>query len=121
MDRLSGGGGTSVKSSSSSIYSTGGQQQHQPALSSSYMTGQYMYSQNYAQYPGPGAQYLHHHQHHQPQNYTTAHQPQSYGTVVQGYGGGQSSANSSPAYNAHHKKASVRNGDVMKRCRLQAA
>ncbi|XP_058800519.1 IQ motif and SEC7 domain-containing protein 1 isoform X2 [Phymastichus coffea] len=106
MDRL----GAPSKSSvgNGSIYSSGGGG-GQPALSSSYMTGQYMYSQNYAQYPGPGAQYLH-----QP-SYA---QPQSYGAVVQGYGG-QTMASSAHAY--PHKKASVRNGDVMKRCRLQAA
>ncbi|XP_008216907.1 IQ motif and SEC7 domain-containing protein 1 isoform X3 [Nasonia vitripennis] len=107
MDRLGpskgvGGGGSLYTSSSSS--------QAQPALSSSYMTGQYMYSQNYAHAPYPGAgiqQY--------PQQYS---QPQSYGPVVQGYGG--QSAQSAYQQTCH-KKPSVRNGDVMKRCRLQAA
>ena len=77
------------------------------------MTGQYMYSQNYAHTPYPGAglqQY--------PQHHAGYAQPQSYGPVVQGYGGQPAQ---SPYQQSCHKKPSVRNGDVMKRCRLQAA
>ncbi|XP_014217148.1 IQ motif and SEC7 domain-containing protein 1 isoform X2 [Copidosoma floridanum] len=105
-----GGSGSIYASSQPHHHNSHHQHQHQqqPALSSSYMTGQYMYSQNYAHapYAGPGVQptYV-------QQQYTS--QPQSYGPVVQGYGGqpGQ----------ACHKKSTVRNGDVMKRCRLQGA
>lgn len=42
-------------------------------------------------------------------------QPQSYGTMVQGYGGQPQSA----YQQNHHKKGTIRNGDVLKRCRLQ--
>jgi IQ motif/SEC7 domain-containing protein len=98
MDRL-GKGQTSVCGYSSPS---------QPALSSSYMTGQYMYSQNYAHGPYPQ-------QYQQQGNYGQA---QSYGPHVQAYGG---QVIQSPYQQSCHKKSSMRNGDVMKRCRLQAA
>lgn len=85
----------------------------QTSLTTSYITGQsYVQSQNYA---------------HGPYNSTSnvrvyAHagynQPQSYGTMVQGYGGQPQAA----GYQQNHlKKGPVRNGDVLKRCRLQNA
>ncbi|CAL7939059.1 unnamed protein product [Xylocopa violacea] len=85
----------------------------QTSLTTSYITGQsYVQSQNYA---------------HGPYNTTSnfrvyAHagynQPQSYGTMVQGYGGQPQPA----GYQQNHlKKGPVRNGDVLKRCRLQTA
>lgn len=85
----------------------------QTSLTTSYITGQsYVQSQNYA---------------HGPYNSTSnvrvyAHagynQPQSYGTMVQGYGGQPQAT----GYQQNHlKKGPVRNGDVLKRCRLQNA
>ncbi|KAG9434663.1 IQ motif and SEC7 domain-containing protein 1 isoform X1 [Apis mellifera carnica] len=87
----------------------------QTSLTTSYITGQsYVQSQNY------GA-------HGVPYNSTSnvrvyAHagynQPQSYGTMVQGYGGQPQAT----GYQQNHlKKGPVRNGDVLKRCRLQNA
>lgn len=124
MDRL--GNATKSYSGSGGVYTSGSQ----PTLSSSYMTGQYMYNQNYAHapYAGPGVQPTYHNQQQQlqqqqqqQQQYHTnyGHQPQSYGQVVQGYGG--QSGQNIYQQNSCHKKSSVRNGDVMKRCRLQAA
>lgn len=91
-------------------YSSGSQ----TSLSTSYITGQsYMQGQNYASH-GPyttSAQVY-------PHNVAAYSQPQSYGTMVQGYGGQPQSA----GYQQNHlKKGSVRNGDVLKRCRLQTA
>ncbi|XP_011064908.1 PREDICTED: IQ motif and SEC7 domain-containing protein 1 isoform X5 [Acromyrmex echinatior] len=81
----------------------------------SYITGQsYMQNQNYAHgppYPAASVQVYSH-------NATGYSQPQSYGTMVQGFGGQPQSA----GYQQNHlKKGSVRNGDVLKRCRLQTA
>ncbi|XP_018395210.1 PREDICTED: IQ motif and SEC7 domain-containing protein 1 isoform X2 [Cyphomyrmex costatus] len=81
----------------------------------SYITGQsYMQNQNYAHgppYPAAGVQVYSH-------NATGYSQPQSYGTIVQAFGGQPQSA----GYQQNHlKKGSVRNGDVLKRCRLQTA
>lgn len=92
-------------------YSSGSQ----TSLSTSYITGQsYMQGQNYAShgpYPTASVQVY-------PHN-TAYSQPQSYGTMVQGYGGQPQSA---AGYQQNHlKKGSVRNGDVLKRCRLQTA
>ncbi|CAB0041630.1 unnamed protein product [Trichogramma brassicae] len=132
MDRLGPG------NKGSGLYSSTGQ----PALSSSYMTGQYMYSQsNYAHTPYPGVQPQHHQQYVQhPTSYVPssvvgasvagAVEPQAYGGVggggvVQAYGGPhhhhQQLGPQSPYQQSCHKKSSVRNGDVTKRCRLQAA
>ncbi|XP_014223054.2 IQ motif and SEC7 domain-containing protein 1 isoform X2 [Trichogramma pretiosum] len=131
MDRLGPG------SKGSGLYSSTGQ----PALSSSYMTGQYMYSQsNYAHTPYPGVQPQHHQQYVQhPTSYVPSSvvgasvaasvEPQAYGVggggVVQAYGGPhhhhQQLGPQSPYQQSCHKKSSVRNGDVTKRCRLQAA
>ncbi|XP_025159682.1 IQ motif and SEC7 domain-containing protein 1 isoform X3 [Harpegnathos saltator] len=92
-------------------YSSGSQ----TSLSTSYITGQsYMQGQSYAShgpYPSASVQVYPH---------STAYsQPQSYGTMVQGYGGQPQSAT---GYQQNHlKKGSVRNGDVLKRCRLQTA
>ncbi|XP_014481988.1 PREDICTED: IQ motif and SEC7 domain-containing protein 1 isoform X4 [Dinoponera quadriceps] len=92
-------------------YSSGSQ----TSLSTSYITGQsYMQGQNYAShgpYPSASVQVYPH---------STAYsQPQSYGTMVQGFGGQPQSA---AGYQQNHlKKGSVRNGDVLKRCRLQTA
>ncbi|CAK9823471.1 IQ motif and SEC7 domain-containing protein 1 [Anthophora retusa] len=91
------------------VYSSGSQ----TSLTTSYITGQsYVQSQNYG---------------HGPYNSTSnvrvyAHagynQPQSYGTMVQGYGGQPQAT----GYQQNHlKKGPVRNGDVLKRCRLQTA
>lgn len=94
-------------------YSSGSQ----TSLSTSYITGQsYMQGQNYASSHGPYAtasvQVAY------PHNAAAYSQPQSYGTMVQGYGGQPQSA----GYQQNHlKKGSVRNGDVLKRCRLQTA
>lgn len=82
----------------------------------SYITGQsYMQNQNYgaSSYPSANMQIY---PSHGSTNYL---QPQSYGTVVQGFGGQPQSA----AYQQSQilKKGSVRNGDVLKRCRLQTA
>ncbi|XP_032672706.1 IQ motif and SEC7 domain-containing protein 1 isoform X3 [Odontomachus brunneus] len=92
-------------------YSSGSQ----TSLSTSYITGQsYMQGQNYAShgpYPTASVQVY-------PHN-TAYSQPQSYGTMVQGFGGQPQSA---AGYQQNHlKKGSVRNGDVLKRCRLQTA
>ncbi|XP_044591562.1 IQ motif and SEC7 domain-containing protein 1 isoform X2 [Cotesia glomerata] len=90
------------------VYSTSGSQ---TSLSTSYITGQsYMQSQNYghAAYPTQTMQVYPH---------TGYSQPQSYGTMVQGYGGQPQSG----YQQTHHKKGSIRNGDVLKRCRLQNA
>lgn len=95
------------------VYSTSGSQ---TSLSTtSYITGQsYMQNQNYAHgpsYPSAGVQMY-------PHGATGYSQPQSYGTMVQGFGGQPQSA----GYQQNHlKKGSVRNGDVLKRCRLQTA
>ncbi|XP_017883217.1 IQ motif and SEC7 domain-containing protein 1 isoform X2 [Ceratina calcarata] len=91
------------------VYSSGSQ----TSLTTSYITGQsYVQNQNYG---------------HGPYNSTSnvrvyAHagynQPQSYGTMVQGYGGQPQAS----GYQQNHlKKGPVRNGDVLKRCRLQTA
>lgn len=81
----------------------------------SYITGQsYMQNQNYAHgppYPAASVQVYSH-------NATGYSQPQSYGTMVQGFGGQPQSAG---YQQSHLKKGSVRNGDVLKRCRLQTA
>ncbi|XP_025075209.1 IQ motif and SEC7 domain-containing protein 1 [Pogonomyrmex barbatus] len=81
----------------------------------SYITGQsYMQNQNYAHglpYPAASVQVY-------PHNTTGYSQPQSYGTIVQGFGGQPQSAG---YQQSHLKKGSVRNGDVLKRCRLQTA
>lgn len=106
MDRLGSGKGQA------GVCGGGFSSSGQPALSSSYMTGQYMYSQNYAHGPYPGAGLQQYQQH---GNYA---QLQSYGPMVQAYGG---QAIQSPYQQTCHKKTSMRNGDVMKRCRLQAA
>lgn len=81
----------------------------------SYITGQsYMQSQNYGASPYPSSSVQIYPSH----GATGYSQPQSYGTVVQGFGGQPQSA----AYQQSHlKKGSVRNGDVLKRCRLQTA
>ncbi|XP_043498007.1 IQ motif and SEC7 domain-containing protein 1 isoform X3 [Polistes fuscatus] len=90
------------------VYSSGSQ----TSLSTSYVTGQsYMQGQNYAHgaYSSPNV--------HTGYPHTTYSQPQSYGTMVQGYGG-----QPQMAYQQNHlKKGTVRNGDVLKRCRLQTA
>ncbi|XP_012265797.2 IQ motif and SEC7 domain-containing protein 1 isoform X2 [Athalia rosae] len=94
--------------SSHGMYSTGSQS----ALSTSYITGQsYIQGQNYihTSYPTTTAQAFPH------GGYNS--QPQSYGAMVQGYGGQPQSSYQQPL----HKKGSVRNGDVLKRCRLQNA
>ncbi|XP_020285023.1 IQ motif and SEC7 domain-containing protein 1 isoform X3 [Pseudomyrmex gracilis] len=90
-------------------YSTSGSQTS--LTTTSYITGQsYMQSQNYGT-PYPSAQ-------HYPHSTTSYSQPQSYGTMVQGFGGQPQSA----GYQQNHlKKGPVRNGDVLKRCRLQTA
>ncbi|XP_067205713.1 IQ motif and SEC7 domain-containing protein 1 isoform X5 [Linepithema humile] len=95
------------------VYSTSGSQ---TSLSTtSYITGQsYMQNQNYAHgppYSSAGVQMY-------PHGATGYSQPQSYGTMVQGYGGQPQSAG---YQQSHLKKGSVRNGDVLKRCRLQTA
>ncbi|XP_015510178.1 IQ motif and SEC7 domain-containing protein 1 isoform X2 [Neodiprion lecontei] len=87
------------------MYSTGSQS----ALSTSYITGQsYIQGQNYihTSYPASTTQAFPH---------AGYPQPQSYGAMVQGYGGQPQSSYQQPL----HKKGSVRNGDVLKRCRLQ--
>ncbi|XP_066598251.1 IQ motif and SEC7 domain-containing protein 1 isoform X5 [Prorops nasuta] len=88
------------------VYSSGSQ----TSLSTSYVTGQsYIQNQNYTHgaYPSNVQVYPH----------TAYSQPQSYGTMVQGYGG-----QPQPAFQQNHmKKGTVRNGDVLKRCRLQTA
>ncbi|KAL0124196.1 hypothetical protein PUN28_006196 [Cardiocondyla obscurior] len=95
------------------MYSSSGSQ---TSLSTtSYITGQsYMQSQNYAHgppYPAASVQVFSH-------NATGYSQPQSYGTMVQGFGGQPQSS----GYQQNHvKKGTVRNGDVLKRCRLQTA
>ncbi|XP_047355444.1 IQ motif and SEC7 domain-containing protein 1 isoform X6 [Vespa velutina] len=90
------------------IYSSGSQ----TSLSTSYVTGQsYMQGQNYVHgaYSSPNV--------HTGYPHTSYSQPQSYGTMVQGYGG-----QPQMGYQQNHlKKGTVRNGDVLKRCRLQTA
>ncbi|XP_031832091.1 brefeldin-resistant Arf-GEF family protein schizo isoform X2 [Nomia melanderi] len=90
------------------VYSSGSQ----TSLTTSYITGQsYVQNQSYAHgpyTPSPSVRVYSH------AGYS---QPQSYGTMVQGYGG-----QPQPAYQQNHlKKGPVRNGDVLKRCRLQTA
>ncbi|XP_015608473.1 IQ motif and SEC7 domain-containing protein 2 isoform X3 [Cephus cinctus] len=88
------------------VYSSGSQ----TPLSTSYITGQsYIQGQNY------GGTYLSSNVQAYP--HTGYPQPQSYGTMVQGYGGQPQSG----YQQQHHKKGSVRNGDVLKRCRIQNA
>nr|XP_050855311.1 IQ motif and SEC7 domain-containing protein 1 isoform X1 [Vespula vulgaris] len=90
------------------VYSSGSQ----TSLSTSYVTGQsYMQGQNYVHgaYSSPNV--------HTGYPHTSYSQPQSYGTMVQGYGG-----QPQMGYQQNHlKKGTVRNGDVLKRCRLQTA
>ncbi|XP_015109486.1 IQ motif and SEC7 domain-containing protein 1 isoform X3 [Diachasma alloeum] len=87
------------------VYSSGSQ----TSLSTSYITGQsYIQGQNYAAYPAAQTVQIYPH---------TYNQPQSYGTMVQAYGGQPQSG----YQQAHHKKGTIRNGDVHKRCRLQTA
>ncbi|XP_043282422.1 IQ motif and SEC7 domain-containing protein 1 isoform X3 [Venturia canescens] len=95
--------------SSHGVYSSGSQ----TSLSTSYITGQsYMQGQNYVHgvYPSSNVQVY---------QYASGayNQPQSYGSMVQGYGGQAQSV----YQQSHHKKGTIRNGDVLKRCRLQAA
>ncbi|XP_043529686.1 IQ motif and SEC7 domain-containing protein 1 isoform X4 [Frieseomelitta varia] len=91
------------------VYSSGSQ----TSLTTSYITGQsYVQNQNYAHGPYNST----------PNVRVYAHagynQPQSYGTIVQGYGGQPQAS----GYQQNHlKKGPVRNGDVLKRCRLQNA
>ncbi|KAK9302414.1 hypothetical protein QLX08_005646 [Tetragonisca angustula] len=91
------------------VYSSGSQ----TSLTTSYITGQsYVQNQNYAHGPYNST----------PNVRVYAHagynQPQSYGTMVQGYGGQPQAS----GYQQNHlKKGPVRNGDVLKRCRLQNA
>ncbi|XP_012280396.1 IQ motif and SEC7 domain-containing protein 1 isoform X2 [Orussus abietinus] len=86
------------------VYSSGSQ----ATLSTSYITGQsYIQSQNYvhSSYPATSQAYPHY------------GQSQNYGTLGQGY-----NTQAQQGYQqAHHKKGPVRNGDVLKRCRLQTA
>ena len=135
MERLNSNKSSSIYGSPNLINSSSQQQQQQqqPALSSSYMTGQYMYSQNYGHTPyNPTPQY-HYQQQHQLNNYV---QPQSYGHIVQGYGGQILTSSGHHHHHHHHHQQyhqqqqqyihqqhnkNKRNGDVMKRCRLQAA
>ncbi|XP_034934125.1 IQ motif and SEC7 domain-containing protein 1 isoform X3 [Chelonus insularis] len=99
--------GQNLGPSTHGVYSSGSQ----TSLSTSYITGQsYMQSQNYGHAPYPS-------QTMQVYPHTGYNQPQSYGTMVQGYGGQPQSG----YQQAHHKKGSIRNGDVLKRCRLQTA
>ncbi|XP_011302705.1 IQ motif and SEC7 domain-containing protein 1 isoform X2 [Fopius arisanus] len=87
------------------VYSSGSQ----TSLSTSYITGQsYIQGQNYAAYPAAQTVQIYPH---------TYNPPQSYGTMVQAYGGQPQSG----YQQGHHKKGTMRNGDVHKRCRLQTA
>ncbi|KAK0170448.1 hypothetical protein PV328_011010 [Microctonus aethiopoides] len=90
------------------VYSSGSQ----TSLSTSYITGQsYIQGQNYGHSPYPTQTMQVSYPH------SGYNQPQSYGTMVQGYGGQPQSG----YQQTHHKKGTIRNGDVLKRCRLQAA
>lgn len=90
------------------VYSSGSQ----TSLMASYITGQsYVQNQNYAHSPYNSSSNVRVYSH------TGYNQPQSYGTMVQGYGGQPQTG-----YQQNHlKKGPVRNGDVLKRCRLQTA
>ncbi|XP_033333040.1 brefeldin-resistant Arf-GEF family protein schizo isoform X8 [Megalopta genalis] len=90
------------------VYSSGSQ----TSLTTSYITGQsYIQSQNYGHGPYSSASNVRVYSH------AGYNQPQSYGTMVQGYGG-----QPQQAYQQNHlKKGAARNGDVLKRCRLQTA
>ncbi|XP_053985658.1 IQ motif and SEC7 domain-containing protein 2 isoform X4 [Hylaeus volcanicus] len=90
------------------VYSSGSQ----TSLTTSYITGQsYIQNQNYAHAPYNSSSNVRVYSH------TGYNQPQSYGTMVQGYGGQPQTG-----YQQNHlKKGPVRNGDVLKRCRLQTA
>lgn len=98
--------GQSHSVSTHGAYSSGSQ----TSLSASYITGpSYIQGQNYGHTPYSS-------QNIQVYPHTGYNQPQSYGTMVQGYGGQPQSS-----YQQSHKKGSIRNGDVHKRCRLQNA
>ncbi|XP_076682118.1 brefeldin-resistant Arf-GEF family protein schizo isoform X7 [Andrena cerasifolii] len=90
------------------VYSSGSQ----TSLTASYITGQsYIQSQNYGHGPYNSSSNVRVYAH------AGYNQPQSYGTMVQGYGGQPQTG-----YQQNHlKKGPVRNGDVLKRCRLQTA
>ncbi|XP_012141416.1 brefeldin-resistant Arf-GEF family protein schizo isoform X7 [Megachile rotundata] len=91
------------------VYSSGSQ----TSLTTSYITGQsYVQNQNYAHGPYNSSSNVRVYAH------AGYNQPQSYGTMVQGYGGQPQAT----GYQQNHlKKGPVRNGDVLKRCRLQTA
>ncbi|XP_078036661.1 brefeldin-resistant Arf-GEF family protein schizo isoform X3 [Augochlora pura] len=90
------------------VYSSGSQ----TSLTASYITGQsYIQSQNYGHGPYSSSSNVRVYSH------AGYNQPQSYGTMVQGYGG-----QPQQGYQQNHlKKGPARNGDVLKRCRLQTA